>query len=272
MAADQNTPHEFRPDTQFLNQHFLNPTTARALVDQTGITEDDVVLDVGAGTGVLTAEIQRRRPRRIIAVEADPRCAPALRALAARSPRLEVRFARIQNIHPADLSEVTMIVANPPFSALEHIAALMRDLRSLRAADMCVSNTWATSVTAPPTSNRYSVGSLSIQTRFDAHIVQLIEGSLFTPPTARPAAWLHLSPASRTDPILDMLADAGRHRAGMRVKELLRSPRMNRLPGLRRRVQALGRDVGIKELQQRRLSALTMPQLAQLVRAITAAE
>lgn len=260
MAAD----HPFRPDTNFLDQHFLDPALARTLIDQVDIGRDDVVLDLGAGTGALTAEILRRRPRRLIAIEIDPRCAPALGGLAARSD-LDVRFTRIQDLRPADVCGVTMIIANPPFSTLEHIAALMRRLSSLMAAHLCVSLTWASSVTASPSSDLYSLSSLAVQTRFDAQIVQPIDGSSFAPASSRAAAWLHLQPASSIDPLADMFADYALHRAGTRVKDFLRSRRVHHLPIDPHRVAALQRDVMITGLQQRRLSALTSHQLAHLV-------
>ena len=53
-------------------QHFLRSTRLAAdLVRDSGVVESDLVLDLGAGTGVLTAELARRAGR-VLAVEPSP--------------------------------------------------------------------------------------------------------------------------------------------------------------------------------------------------------
>jgi 16S rRNA (adenine1518-N6/adenine1519-N6)-dimethyltransferase len=266
MAADP----PFDPDTDLLDQHFLNPALARTFVEGASIGRDDVVLDLGAGTGVITTEILRSRPRHTIGIEADRRCKPALTTLATRWPSLTVRFGRIQGLDRVDLTEVTMIVANPPFSTLEHIARLIRGLPALVSADLCVSRSWASSVIADPSTDRYSLSSLSIQTRFAAELVELIPGSSFTPAITRPAAWLRLNRLPHVDPLLDLVADIALHRAGTRIKDLLRSRRFHQLPASPDRIKALVADPWIRSVQQQRFAALSAAQLAQLVRTITA--
>ena len=62
-----------------LGQHFLaGGWLAAELVEQAGIGADDLVLEIGAGTGVLT-EALARRAGRVVAVEYDPRLAERAR-------------------------------------------------------------------------------------------------------------------------------------------------------------------------------------------------
>ncbi|MFC7619895.1 rRNA adenine N-6-methyltransferase family protein [Microlunatus sp. GCM10028923] len=250
-------PFPLDPD---LDQHLLDPRLAADLVAGAEILPDDVVLDVGAGTGALTGAILRHRPRSVIAVEPDPRCLAALGGL----PGVDLRSARIQDLDPAELDAVTRIIANPPFSALHHVIGLARRLPRLRAADLCVGRRWAAAATAMPADPYYSVITLDVTARFSVAVRRTVPGSAFTPAIAGSAAWVRLLPLARPDPLLDLLAVAVREHSGLRLKQWLRSPPANR-PPVRDRVRALRADPLVRALQQRRLSALTRPELAALV-------
>lgn len=61
------------------SQHFLrNPRFVRELIGHTSIKKDDVVYDIGAGSGVITSALATRA-KEVIAVEFEPRTAALLR-------------------------------------------------------------------------------------------------------------------------------------------------------------------------------------------------
>ena len=63
---------------QWLGQHFLkSPKLAASLVRQTSVSSSDLIVEVGAGDGMLTKELARCAAR-VIAVEVDPMLATAL--------------------------------------------------------------------------------------------------------------------------------------------------------------------------------------------------
>lgn len=250
----------FVPDPNLLDQHLLDPAVAQTLVAAVPVSPEDVVLDLGAGTGALTDAILHRRPRRVIAVEPDPRCRPYL----AGRPGVELRPVRVQELSARDLGAVTMIIANPPFSALWHVIGLARRLPRLRAAELCVGRRWAQAATAMPTSPDYSAITLDVAARFSVVARRSVPGAAFTPPIPGSAAWIRLLPLARPDPLLVSLAEAVREQAGLRLKQWLRSPAANQ-PPVRDRVLALRADPLVRGLQQRRLAALTRPELAALV-------
>ncbi len=106
-----------------LGQHFLSGGwLAAELVEQAGVGAGDLVVEIGAGTGVLT-EALARRAGRVVAVEYDPRLAERTRA----------RLGGYGNLHVVTADALTMplprrpfrVVANLPFGAT---AAMLRRL------------------------------------------------------------------------------------------------------------------------------------------------
>jgi len=61
-----------------LGQNFLEPATAEQIVDQARLVPGELVVEIGAGAGAITATLTRRAVR-VIAVEPDPVWASHLR-------------------------------------------------------------------------------------------------------------------------------------------------------------------------------------------------
>lgn len=94
-----------------LDQHFLRSNRLAAeLVRSAGLTRDDLVLEIGPGSGRLTAELARVAGH-VVAVEADPLWARELRArLADNVTVVEANALRFPLPH-----EPFRVVANLPF-------------------------------------------------------------------------------------------------------------------------------------------------------------
>jgi len=69
--------HDLRPKKQYGQNFLKDPSTARMIIDRTGLCADDVVLEIGAGLGALTIPAARVA-RRVVAVEKDPQIAEVL--------------------------------------------------------------------------------------------------------------------------------------------------------------------------------------------------
>jgi 23S rRNA (adenine-N6)-dimethyltransferase len=106
-----------------LGQHFLgSDQLAARLVTDAGVSREDRVVDLGAGSGVLTAALAARAGA-VLAVEIDPKLAAGLAQRFARAPNVTVLHADARDV--ALPLNAYRVVANPPFA---HTAAILRRL------------------------------------------------------------------------------------------------------------------------------------------------
>jgi len=113
-------------------QHFLRSSALAAeIVRAAGVRAADLVLDLGAGSGVLTRALARAGAR-VIAVELDPELADGLRA-------------RFEHVIEEDILRVALprepfrVVANLPFDCTTALLRRLLDPRvPLRSADVIV--------------------------------------------------------------------------------------------------------------------------------------
>jgi 23S rRNA (adenine-N6)-dimethyltransferase len=164
-------------------RHFLRSSRLAAeLVRAAGIRGGDLVLDLGAGTGVLTAALARAGAR-VIAVEIDPELAAGLRRRfdhVLEGDALRVRLP----------SEPFKIVANLPFDAGTTILRRVLDPRvPLERADVIVQWGLATKRAAvwPSTQLSTQWGAW-----FELAVVRRLPRSAFAPPPSVDAAMLRI--------------------------------------------------------------------------------
>ena len=108
--------HGLRPNKSF-GQHLLVDRGAlEAILEAAELTPEDNVMEVGAGTGVLTVELARR-VRRVVAVELDRAILPVLRETTGRFPHVEIIPRDLLDVQPAAVfgEEPYKLVANLPY-------------------------------------------------------------------------------------------------------------------------------------------------------------
>lgn len=126
--------HAAPPSGRARSQHFLRKRYAAELVRDACLGACDLVLDLGAGTGRLTAELARAAGR-VVAVELDARLAARLRG---RWPNVDVVEADARGVELP--REPFRVVANLPFAGTNEILRrLLDDPRvPLARADLAV--------------------------------------------------------------------------------------------------------------------------------------
>jgi 16S rRNA (adenine1518-N6/adenine1519-N6)-dimethyltransferase len=108
--------HGLAPRRQ-LGQHFLaDPNTTRRIVDAAGVSEGDLVVEIGVGTGTLASELAATGAR-VVGFEVDGALAPLLEEAIGSQPNIDIRF---EDASKLDLGVVLedgpwTMVANLPY-------------------------------------------------------------------------------------------------------------------------------------------------------------
>ncbi len=157
---------DIRPTKQ-LGQNFVHDgNTVRKIVATSGVTRDDVVLEVGPGLGSLTLALLDV-VERVVAVEIDPKLAARLPAtVAERAPelsgRLDVVLEDAMRVLPPQVPAApTALVANLPYNvAVPVLLHLFAEFPSLRTALVMVQAEVADRLAARPGNKIYGVPSV----------------------------------------------------------------------------------------------------------------
>lgn len=156
--------------TKKLGQNFVHdPNTVRRIVDTAGVTDEDVVLEVGPGLGSLTLGLLPAA-RAVTAVEVDPVLAQRLpRTVGEHAPgladRLRVVEADALRLNAEQLTSggnpaPTTLVANLPYNvAVPVVLHLLAELPSVRHGLVMVQSEVADRMAAAPGSRTYGVPS-----------------------------------------------------------------------------------------------------------------
>ncbi len=185
----------------FLLDLNLTAKIARAAGDLSGAD----VLEIGPGPGGLTRGLLAEGARRVLAVEKDARCLPALAEVAAAYPdRLEVVNADALDLDPlAHLTPPIKVVANLPYNVGTEL--LVRWLTPAQwppywdSLSLMFQREVAERIVAKPGSKAYGRLAVLAQWRCDVRIALHLPPEAFTPAPKVSSAVVHLTalPAPR---------------------------------------------------------------------------
>jgi 16S rRNA (adenine1518-N6/adenine1519-N6)-dimethyltransferase len=173
--------HDLQPKKS-LGQNFLHdPHVLEKIVSVAEVGPDDRVLEIGPGTGLLTAHLADIASE-VIAVELDTRLKPILDAQFAGRPNIRVIWDDILNVDPESLFEGRdyIVVANVPYyitsAILKHL--LERDHKPRRII-LTVQLEVAERVAAKP--NDMSLLAVSVQFFGKPHMAGKLNPAVFWP-------------------------------------------------------------------------------------------
>ena len=227
----------------FLLDLNLTAKIARSAGDLSGAD----VLEVGPGPGGLTRGLLAEGARRVVAIEKDARCLPALAEIADTYPgRLEVLNADALEVDwAAHLTPPIKVVANLPYNVGTEL--LVRWLTPPAWPPLWDSLTLmfqrevAERIVAQPGGKAYGRLAVLAQWRSEARIVMSLPPEAFTPPPKVRSAVVHLTalPAPRfeADPkVLERVVAAGFNQR----RKMLRAALKGVAPDIEDRILAAG--------------------------------
>jgi 16S rRNA (adenine1518-N6/adenine1519-N6)-dimethyltransferase len=170
------------PPKKRLGQHFLkDPNTARIVA--TGVTEDDVVLEVGPGRGFLTAFLSDRASL-VHAVELDPEVLPSLREAVGGRDNVFVHEGDALRFDYSSLDPApTRLAANLPYNiASPLVLMLLEEVRTLRTLRFMVQLEVARRMAAERGTKDYAAYAVLAQLLARVRILHRVPPTVFDPP------------------------------------------------------------------------------------------
>jgi 16S rRNA (adenine1518-N6/adenine1519-N6)-dimethyltransferase len=168
-----------------LGQNFLIDTNIlRIIVDAAELTDQDRVLEIGPGLGVLTGPLLDRAGS-VLAVEWDHRLHAHLQATLGAHPRLELLHADIMKLDHAGLcaDRIDKVVSNLPYAVgTRAIISLCEQDRPPRLVVVTVQLDVAERLIAEPNTKAYGTISILAQTRYRVRVEKIISPTCFFPP------------------------------------------------------------------------------------------
>ncbi|MCX4362509.1 MAG: 16S rRNA (adenine(1518)-N(6)/adenine(1519)-N(6))-dimethyltransferase RsmA [Clostridia bacterium] len=179
--------YNFRFNKQF-GQNFITDTNLlQAMVKDSGVCEDDVVVEIGAGAGTLTRELAKSAGK-VLAFEIDRNLVPILgQTLKGLEDKVKVIFRDIQKVNDEELDELLegknyKVVANLPYYITTPI--IMRFLERTRrpqSITVMIQKEVGVRLTSTSTEGDYGVITLAIALEGKAKIMRDVPRQMFTP-------------------------------------------------------------------------------------------
>jgi len=172
-----------------LGQHFLtDPKIATRITDALLAHPGETVVEIGPGTGVLTASLLERDIR-LIPVEIDPE---SVQHLLLRWPQLHGKLVQSDflELAPASFQEESFhIIGNFPYHISSQIFFRVLDMRQQVKSVVCmIQKEVGRRIASPPGSREYGILSVLLQAFYDIeYLFSVKPGSFFPAPRVHSA-------------------------------------------------------------------------------------
>ena len=178
-------PEKERPKKRF-GQHFLiDPNTARIVAR--GVTDSDIVLEVGPGRGALTT-VLAERAKLVHAVELDPDVLPALHVTLKPHRNVLVSEGDALTLDYASLDpRPNKFIANLPYNVASPLALkLLEEADSLSELRFMVQLEVARRMAATRKTKDYGAYAILVQLLAEVRVEHRVSPNVFDPP---PNVW-----------------------------------------------------------------------------------
>ena len=255
----------FRPK-QSLGQNFLqDPNMAEKIVGTLGAPSDAHVVEVGAGTGVLTERLAQR-VETLTAIEIDERAVAVLRE---RVPGVDVRQEDVRETEWAALADEKggplFVISNTPYYLTSPILfSLLEHRRPLAEAVLTMQREVAERIVAEPRTKAYGILSVLLQLFANPTLCFTVPPQVFSPQPDVTSAVVRLQFDTETEPG-DLQFDD--------VRRYVRAAFNQRRKMLRNSLSAWTKEQGVSfpnDWGRKRAEALTPDEFATLTRHLNA--
>ena len=181
-----------------LGQNFLyDEELLKTLVQSTGVTKTDSVLEIGPGSGMLTKHLCPHA-QKVLAVEVDHDIIPFLKVNTAAFSNLEIVEGDIrkQNLRElcGPLGENFLVIANIPYNITTPIfEALWESGLPIRQISVMIQKEVAEKLMAAPSTASYGLMSVKCQYYCTPRLECIVPAEKFTPPPKVDSAFVHLT-------------------------------------------------------------------------------
>lgn len=158
------------------DQHFLIDTEVlRLIVDNANINSNDVILEIGAGKGILTKALLGKNPQKVIAVELDGSFEEELRVLEDENFSFHLEIGN--GLEKLDKFIYNKLIANIPYAITEPLyRGLIKE--KIDFAILLHGIDFYKNITQRNTKWKYFIPSF-----FDFQLLKEVPGNSFNPPT-----------------------------------------------------------------------------------------
>ncbi len=169
-----------------LGQNFISDSNFLcSIVNDSGITSEDIVVEIGTGAGTLTEELAKVA-KKVISYEIDSRLIPIIHERLAEYDNVEIINRDILQVQPREIAEVTggkfKIVANLPYYITTPIIMhFMESELDIDTITIMVQKEVASRLIAPHNTKDYGAITVAVQAFSDVSVLKNVPRTVFHP-------------------------------------------------------------------------------------------
>ncbi|MBI4687577.1 MAG: ribosomal RNA small subunit methyltransferase A [Nitrospirae bacterium] len=175
-----------------LGQHFLfDPNILKRIIDSSGITPEDTVLEIGPGLGTMT-RLLAHYAGKVIAIEVDSRLSERLKETLSSAANVEIINADALKYPFNDISGKFKVVANIPYYITTPLLFRFLEFKErIPSMTLLMQKEVAERIVAKPGRKDYGVLSITAQLYTRPEIKFIVSRGTFSPPPRVDSALVH---------------------------------------------------------------------------------